>query len=139
MMPIVVEPCRCPEFNAECMRPGHLVTRQEWEVCSGNCPALLAKNPKASEQVRGEWDRRTAAIAVGQDPFPGRVQEHRPPCVHLGEPTGEKVRCPTCNGNVQIKLMACSVFGQCSTAKKLEGIACCIGCDKYLASALPAS
>jgi hypothetical protein len=71
---MTVEPCHCPEPNPRCLRSGRPMARPLWEICSGNCPALLAKNPKASDQVRAEWDRRAAAIAAGKDPFPHRRQ-----------------------------------------------------------------
>ena len=55
------------------------------------------------------------------------------PCVHLGDPTGERVLCQTCRGHVEIKLMACAVFGVCTTHKPLPRIACCQGCPDYAA------
>ena len=66
------DPCHCPTYDATCTRAGHPMSVEEWEGCSGNCPALLAKNPQASVHIRHEYDRRAAAIAAGQNPFPGR-------------------------------------------------------------------
>ncbi len=48
-----------------------------------------------------------------------------PTCAHLGEPTGERVRCPSCHGFVQVKLFHCQKYGECTTRKEIEGIACC--------------
>ncbi len=70
----MIELCRCPGYDETCTRAGHPMTLQEWELCSGNCPEIIARNPKASEQVRREWDRRTASIASGEDQFP----KHKP-------------------------------------------------------------
>lgn len=55
----------------------------------------------------------------------------KPPCVHLGEETGNKVQCATCSGKVMVKTLACSVFKECSVAKPLAGIACCANCLSY--------
>ena len=55
----------------------------------------------------------------------------RPPCVHLGEPTGESVSCATCSGHVVIKLFACGVHGSCTTGKRVVGTASCVGCAEY--------
>lgn len=54
------------------------------------------------------------------------------PCIHLGEPTGERRECDSCQGKVEIKLRACGVYGNCTTHKRIDGIACCVGCPRYL-------
>ncbi len=65
------DPCNCQsEYNQQCRRAGHLMTMREWELCANKCPAERPCHEKASEQVRGEWDRRAAAVAAGQAPFP---------------------------------------------------------------------
>ena len=48
-------------------------------------------------------------------------------CTHLGEPTGEEATCPTCPGKEppRLKLFACGVYGQCTVAKAVHGVACC--------------
>lgn len=62
------------------------------------------------------------------------------PCVHLGEATGEKVPCPTCNGGkVLLKAFACAVHGSCTVAKRAPDVACCVGCpDKSTGNSLSA-
>lgn len=55
----------------------------------------------------------------------------RSPCVHIGEPTGESIKCGPCGGNVQIKTLICSIHNQCTIAKKLDGISCCAICTEY--------
>lgn len=50
-----------------------------------------------------------------------------PPCVHLGEPTGEVVACQTCAGTVKIKSFACAIYGTCTLAKRLTDVPGC--CD----------
>jgi len=51
-------------------------------------------------------------------------------CVHLGGPTGEKVKCPSCRGNVEVDLFRCAVHGKCSTHKKVDGAQFCMGCKE---------
>jgi hypothetical protein len=36
------------------------------------------------------------------------------PCVHLGNPTGQFVRCPNCKGRVAVKVFTCALFGLCA-------------------------
>jgi hypothetical protein len=53
------------------------------------------------------------------------------PCAKRGEEIRLQ-KCPTCcGGSVKIKVFACSEFGECSIAKKLDGVACCAGCSAY--------
>lgn len=52
------------------------------------------------------------------------------PCVHLGKETGEKRTCSSCKGNVEIKLFSCGAHGECTIGRKLEGVACCVGCPQ---------
>src|SRR5581483_7077040 len=54
-------------------------------------------------------------------------QPRREPCRHLGAETGERRECPSCTGNVQIKLFACAKHGVCSVARNV-GAACCATC-----------
>lgn len=48
-------------------------------------------------------------------------------CIHLGEPTGETITCPSCRGSVQLKLFKCEVYGQCTLGKSVGDVACCNG------------
>lgn len=51
-------------------------------------------------------------------------------CQHLGPPTGF-VECPTCNGNVRLKVFACDKFTQATMKKPMNGLACCATCREY--------
>lgn len=55
-------------------------------------------------------------------------------CMRLGAEL-RRQECPTCGGNVQIKVFTCAVRGECTIAKPLEGIACCQTCEQFEASA----
>lgn len=125
----MTKPCQCLEYDPKCMRPGvpmeHIGIRG-YELCSGRCPPERPCPEGAGDKIRAIWD-------AGPQPIKPRKSDL--PCAHLGEANGQKVECPTCQGKVQIKLVACSVFGQCSTTKKLDGIACCAGCPEYSALA----
>ena len=68
--------------------------------------------------------------AWGLVPFQAAEKAGKPVgngCIHLGEPTGETVECPTCGGSVKVKLFGCGKFGQCTLVKNVPGIACCEG------------
>lgn len=56
------------------------------------------------------------------------------PCLHLGPPTGETVTCPSCVGEVRVKLRGCAVYGKCAPAKQLPGVAYCVTCRDYRAA-----
>lgn len=66
---------------------------------------------------------------------PASAAVERPKCVHLRAPTGELRDCGACKGRVQIKVFECGVFGTCTLATALPGMACCSGgdCPKYAA------
>lgn len=78
-------------------------------------------------ELTAENDADRAALASGKPPA---AAPPTPPCVHLGQPTGETIACQSCTGQVQIKLFTCAVHGSCSLAKPV-GRPCCAGCDSY--------
>lgn len=102
-----------------------------------------------TEQLLARTAKRKAAglipVYTGQTPRPIVRTERRAkappvaPCVHRGEPTGEAIQCPTCEGNVALKVLACTVHGECTVAKKVDGKACCQGCPDYAPPSPPAS
>ncbi len=51
-------------------------------------------------------------------------------CVHFGEQNG-LIDCQSCQGTVKLKTFACAVHETCTLGKRLDGIACCAGCDDY--------
>lgn len=58
-------------------------------------------------------------------------QDRSRPCQHLGQPIGF-VECPTCNGNVRLKVFACDIHQQTTMKKPMSGIACCATCREYV-------
>ena len=52
------------------------------------------------------------------------------PCLHLGDSTRQQ-ECDTCAGKTRIKVFTCSIHGECTLGKKLDGLACCAGCKEY--------
>jgi hypothetical protein len=50
-----------------------------------------------------------------------------PDCIHLGKPTEQFIECPSCQGNVRLRLHECSAYGLCTLRKPAGGIACCEG------------
>lgn len=47
-------------------------------------------------------------------------------CIHRKEDF-RLVACPSCNGNVQVKVFQCDKNGECSVSKRVDGIATCNG------------
>lgn len=61
-----------------------------------------------------------------------KVREKKParlPCAYLGNEL-ERVECPSCCGNVLVKVFACAIHGDC-TAQKDVGKAVCGTCKEY--------
>ncbi len=102
-----------PEAN----RPCFLVhaEQQPW------CPVC--------KQYRENPHYRNAPLPV-MGPVKPR-EDRSKPCRHLGAATGERVQCPTCAGNVEIKLMTCEKHGTCTRGKPLQGVRCCADCGDY--------
>jgi hypothetical protein len=93
----------CPTFNKE-------QAERHWLICRGE-----VLTPEKCEAYRQNWE--------------GMAQRKRL-CSHLG-PEIRREECPTCSGKVQVKIFACSVFGETSLAKPLPGVQVCQGCPRY--------
>ena len=55
------------------------------------------------------------------------------PCDHRGSVL-RKESCPSCCGNVLIKVFACKVHNECTIGHSLEEMACCYRCEDYTAA-----
>ncbi len=49
-------------------------------------------------------------------------------CLHLGPFTGERRKCPPCEGNVQLSIYSCGLHELCTLGKPLDGVKCCKTC-----------
>lgn len=63
---------------------------------------------------------------LGPKPPKRNCKNHKPLalCARLGEYQRTE-ECETCVGKTRIKVFACSLYGEATIAKKLDGIACC--------------
>lgn len=94
----------CRRFNEPCTTA---IPAAEGHRCCKVCPEKTSGPP-----------RKTVAADV--------------PCVHLGDPTGEKVECKTCAGRVKLKVYSCEVHGTCTIKTRHDGASgCCAGCKEY--------
>jgi hypothetical protein len=57
------------------------------------------------------------------------------PCVHLGRVELRRELCESCGGKTQIKVFGCAAFRECTLGKKLPGLACCDGCQRWESAA----
>lgn len=62
----------------------------------------------------------------GGGPLPGV----RSACALRGAEVGREL-CPTCKGKVLVKTFACEAHGRCTVARRLPGVACCVGCGDF--------
>jgi FkbM family methyltransferase len=105
-----------------------------------NCHLILARDGQSQVCVRCRRQYPLGALPEECPRLaPSPEVQHaltllRGRCVHRGEETGRQA-CPTCAGHVEIKLYACDLFGQCTLARALPGIACCTSCEEYHALA----
>lgn len=76
------------------------------------------------EEYRQLWIRLANGL-----PAEG-VKENPVPCVYLGDDTGKKVACSTCDPNrkVQLTVFACEIYGECTIGKKVKDRGCCNQC-----------
>ena len=51
-------------------------------------------------------------------------------CVHIGK-THQMQKCPTCTGDVRIKIFPCSIHSKCQLSSLLEGIQSCSTCMEF--------
>lgn len=71
---------------------------------------------------------RRAIVAAGA--FVPVITETQVGCQHLGQPLRYE-SCPTCSGNVRLKVFACSVHGTCQLTQRLAGVHSCDGCRDH--------
>jgi hypothetical protein len=80
-----------------------------------DCPLCwFAWNSEAHQEL---WDFHPKTGIVG--------------CLHRGDPTGEEVDCPGCNGRVRIKIYSCDLHGKCTLSKETPGVKRCSTCHDY--------
>lgn len=41
------------------------------------------------------------------------------------------VECASCGGSVKIKTFACSLYGECTLGKQIDGLKCCDVCGDF--------
>ncbi len=76
--------------------------------------------PEKCAAYRANWQRLAKA--------------KRPPCERIGEER-RREECPDCCGKVKLKVFACNVHGECTPETELPGVACCVSCGDYVATA----
>jgi hypothetical protein len=54
-------------------------------------------------------------------------------CLHRGDELA-LIECPNCTGTVQLKKFACAVHAECTVARPIVGIACCVRCPDFVSS-----
>lgn len=110
---VKVTPCECTA-PGWCARHRCEKSRHDFELC----------------RRRKDW---FAAFEKGETMLQ-RPSASPPPlrddCRHRGEELGTE-NCPTCRGNIRIKVFACELHERCSLQKALEGTACCARCGDY--------
>lgn len=119
-----------PPFEGCVFVGGPYATEEECFAACGSPPAAPLPPPPAPAVLPS----RPASVQ------PGGVRARMTlPCVHLGEPTGERRDCVKCGGGKQIPLYECGVHGECTRERELvyrrggrpEKAAWCVTCPQY--------
>lgn len=97
------------------------------EHCQSRCPSPDHAPNEVAIQAK------LKLLKVIENPEECPKLQSRDRCQHLGGATGERRECPSCTGHVEIKLLACSLHGQCTPYKQLDGVAYCGNCPDYTA------
>lgn len=66
--------------------------------------------------------------AIPGAPHRDQTAVSRTHCIHFGAPTGETVECPTCTGNVELKVFSCTIHKTCTPTKTVAGHHSCLNC-----------
>lgn len=108
------------------MQPTGEVRGKRFGFTCPHCRRAYWSNYNNAEKIMG----RTC------DPGGGTVRE---PLLHLSDYSscqhrGPQLRvdeCPTCNGNVKVKVFACAVHVECELANKINGVKFCGACRDF--------
>ena len=73
----------------------------------------------------------TAANLPTPKPPPAIAAVVRGPCQHRGPDADAPAKCPTCTGNVMVKVFWCDQHYLCTVARKIENLACCATCSDH--------
>ena len=76
------------------------------------CAAQPVPQPTAKAPKR-------EGMSLTRVPPDGRKLASFPQCVHLGEPTGQRLDCQVCGGGKDIPVMSCAVHGECSATRRI--------------------
>lgn len=96
------------------------------------CAWCLSRTAKGAA-YRALWQEAEPPGPVDVPTAPIRQAFNRTtPCMHIGGDTGERFKCTTCRGRVELKLLGCGIHGHCTAEKVIPGVQCCRLCPDYL-------
>lgn len=131
----MILPCtyRRPDAAAKAAIAGGKLPPGEWYLCAkaGFQRHKTWVSPWTTQPARkcgpdcGGYVANTGAAPDKPGTVPLSVVSSKADCIHFGEATGREVLCPTCSGSVRLKTFGCAIHGECTPAKKAEGVACC--------------
>lgn len=107
--------CQSPE---QCQYGKH---GRSFDICRGHDEAgneVLTADRRAA--YRDLWQQQSAGNGA---PVPPAIT-----CTRLGEVV-RQTGCPTCRGQVLLKIFACPLHTECTLMRSLEGLACCAKCS----------
>ena len=122
--------CQCTEPGFCALLQRHMGQRA-LEICRRDAPGLT---PEECDTYRARW-LAAAHPEWFEQPAPTSASSALD-CPHRGDEIRRQV-CPSCSGNVQVKVHACDLKGECTLAdKKLPGVQSCLTCPQLPANRL---
>lgn len=108
-------------------------------MVDGNCDFRIVKDTfvcaacgYVATNIRVLPIRRACPAWQGNRSVPAAIIAPIPrsACQHFAAES-RRAACETCAGQVQVKVFACGVYGECTLAKKIGSLACCAACERY--------
>lgn len=99
--------CQCPS-PGYCPRYKKSQQERHWLICREE---VLTKSQ--CEVYKSNWEKLALTA-----------------CTYLGQEI-RTVPCTSCAGHIELKVFSCQLHKETTLRKKVDGIACCLGCKDF--------
>jgi hypothetical protein len=90
------------------------------------------------QRFQGWFELWESGRGPGQNLSRSMMDRLRSVCLHRG-PHVRFEKCPSCIGNVEIKIFQCSIHGECNLSGTMLSTACCLSCGDFQSTLVPVS
>lgn len=78
-----------------------------------------------------EKEKNNILEGVHSLPVQSQIYERKQPCTHRSKESIRTETCPSCSGNISIKIFSCTLHKECCLSNKLPLIKNCNTCEDY--------